>query len=157
MNDYSGLDLPTGNRSGDEATWRLPTVTEDEHATDGVLVVDAVFLGIGSSRHQRHIGHVGAFAGESERCGVCRWFETRIFRIGKNEYLLHHTGRSIVPGEDNFCRHERAFSPAEVIELYTVRNRDDPPFLTRPAARALAQASGHDDDLRDAYENRAVL
>lgn len=157
MNDLT-LELPNGDRSGEDATWRLPTSSvEDRQVRDGVLVLDARFLGMGSSRRLHHINHAGVYATTEERCGVCRWFETRIFRIQRNEYVLHHAGRTIVPGESNYVRHDRAFSPTEVIELYTIRNRDRDPFLTRPAARALAQAVGHDDDLRDAYENRAVL
>jgi hypothetical protein len=151
-------DLPDGPESGVERTWRLATVSEDDPLVRaGVLEVDARFLGVGSSRRQRHILHPGRYATRSERCGVCRWFETRIFRVGENEYVLHHTGRSIVPGERSFMRHERAFSGPEVIERYTVRPGDADPFLARPAARALAQAAAHDDVLRDAYENRAVL
>lgn len=151
-------DLPDGSRSGEEGTWELPTVIEDDpHVRDGVLVIDAKFLGGGNSRQRRHGDHLGVFAGEGERCGVCRWFETRIFQLGPSEYVLHHVGRSIVPGEDDICRHERGYSALEVIELYTIRNPGENPFITRPAARALAQAAGHDDDLRDAYENRAVI
>lgn len=148
--------LPGGNESGVEREWRLPTVTEDEYAENGVLVIEATFLGLGSARRNRHFPHAGVFPTRGESCGYCRWFESRIFRVGPNEYVLHHVGRTLVPTERNMMRHERAFSPQEVIERYTIRGRNEP-FLSRPGARALAQASAHDDDLRDAYENRAVL
>lgn len=153
------LDLPDGRRSGEVATWRLPTTTTaDADVTDEVLEIEARFLGLGGSRLSRHDLHPGRFAVGGVRCPYCRWFETRIFRVGPNDYVLHHAGRSIVPGESQLCRHERAFSPQEVIELYTVRHaHEGRAFLTRPAARALAQACAFDDDLRDAYENRAVI
>jgi len=153
------LTLPDGRRSGEQGTWRLPTTTTDDaDVTDGVLVIEARFLGLGGSRLSRHDAHAGQFATGGDRCPYCRWFETRIFRVGANDYVLHHAGRSIVPGESQLCRHERAFSPFEVLELYTVRHaHENRAFLTRPAARALAQASAFDDQLRDAYENRAVI
>jgi len=152
-------DLPNGERSGEDATWVLPTSSvEDDLVVDGVLTLDARFLGVGSSRKRRHMYHTGtAFAPKETRCGVCRWFETRIFRVGGNEYVLYHVGRSIVPGERDYARHERAYSPAEVIELYTVRKRDEKPFLTGPARLALAQAEAHDAELSEVYRNRSGL
>lgn len=152
--------LPGGDESGATGTWRLPTRVRsdvDPEVDDGVLEFEGRFLGVGSSRRERHGFHAGPYATNQERCGVCRWFETRIFRLGPNDYVLHHAGRSIVPGEDDLCRHERAFSSYEVIERYVVRRADEgTASLTRPAARALAQAAAFDDDLRDAYENRVV-
>jgi hypothetical protein len=153
------LLLPDSRQSGERGTWRLPTTTStDDDVEDGVLTIEARFLGLGGSRLSRHDPHPGRFAVGGARCPYCRWFETRIFRLGPNDYVLHHAGRSIVPGESQLCRHERAFSPQEVLELYTVRHvHENRAFLTRPAARALAQACAFDDDLRDAYENRAVI
>lgn len=158
MNDSVRTTFPEGSDIGIRGVWLLPTVTEEPgHVRDGLLRIEGRFLGVGSARRGRHSNHRGEYATRDDRCSVCRWFETRIFRVG-GEYVLYHVGRSIVPGERDFTRHERAFSPEEVIERYTYRNRDtDEPFLGRPAALALSQAVSHDDDLRDAYENRAVL
>lgn len=159
MTTIERRDFPEGSDSGVRGVWLLPTVNDEAgHVSDGLLRVEGRFLGVGSARRGRHSDHVGTFATREDRCSLCRWFETRIFRVGVNEYVLYHAGRSIVPGEIDFTRHERAFSPEEVIERYTIRNSDvDEPKLARPAALALAQAVVHDDDLRDAYENRAIL
>jgi hypothetical protein len=150
-------ELPAGNSSGVEALWVLP-VTGTDGAPDSTLELEGRFLGMGSSRTQRHWPHAGAFATKEERCGWCRWYEARIFRVQRNEYVLHHAGCSIVPDEITLCRYEKAYSPQEVIERYVVRKAvDKSAFLPRPAARALAQAAAFDEDLQDAYENRAVI
>lgn len=150
-------ELPGGVDSGREATWRLPTViTDDDDVVDGVLTLTARFLGLGSSRYDRHADHPGRWATREERCGQCRWYELRLFRVSRNDYVLYHVGRSQVPGEVDLCRHERAYSPQEVIERCVVRHPGRA-SLTRPSARALAQAAPFDDELRDAYENRAVV
>lgn len=176
--------IPGGELTGQVGTWRLPARWSERAADDsrfeldpgdpgdpgsghdnrvGTLTLeDATFLGVGSSRQERHFGHPSTRyapkpTGKGEGCGACRWFETRIFKLGDNEYVLHHAGRSIVPGEQDLCRYEEAFSPYEVIERYTVRNNVRPPFITRPALLALAQAASFDSTLRDAYENRAVI
>ena len=150
--------LPAGDQSGEESTWRLPTTKyDDPDVVDGVLTIEARFLGVGGSRREHHTDHLGEYARRSERCGRCRWFETRIFRVEANHYVLHQAGRSVVPGEDQLVRHERVYTPQEVIETYTVRNPGEEPFLTRPAARALSQAVAFDEDLRRAYERRAVV
>lgn len=149
--------LPGGELTGEEATWRLTTRTPEPDVVAGVLEFRGVFLGVGSSQATRHTDHAGDYATREEKCGACRWFETRIFRLGPNEYVLHHAGRSIVPGEVDLQRHERAYSPHEVIELYTIR-KDDPdskPFLNRPALRALAQAAPFDHDLSAVWSDRA--
>jgi hypothetical protein len=156
MTTPPNLPLPGGDQSGDEGTWELPTTSPDPDASGGVLTLEARFLGVGSSRQAHHGDHLGATARPGERCGLCRWFETRIFKLGSNDYVLHHAGRSVVPGEDQLVRHERVYSAAEVVEAYTVRRVDEGrTFLTRPAARALAQAVAFDDDLREAYRDRS--
>lgn len=150
--------LPTGDESGSEDTWHLPTSTpstDDPDVRDGFITFEGLFLGVGSSRRVHHADHAGEVAERGERCGRCRWFETRIFKLGSNDYLIHQTGRTIVADEKQLTRHERAYSPDEVVESYVVRRPDeDRTFLTRPAARALAQASAFDDDLRAAYIRR---
>jgi hypothetical protein len=156
---HSPPPLPGGDQSGHEAEWYLPTTTvDDPDVTSGTLTLRARFLGVGSTRFDRHTGHAGRFVAPEGRCGACRWFETRIFRVGLNDYVLHHTGVSRVPGEVDLHRHQRVYSPHEVLEAYTVRRAaEGRAFLTRPAARALAQAVAFDPDLRDAYETRAVV
>lgn len=155
------LALPGGEDSGRTATWRLPTlVTDDVDVVDGLLVITARFLGLGSSRYHVHGSHVGEFPTRDERCGYCRWYEMRLFRVRQNDYVVYHVGRSTVPGELDLCRHERAYSPFEVIEACVVRKRRDgepSASLTRPSARALAQAVQFDAKLLDAYENRATI
>ena len=43
----------------------------------------------------------------------------------------------------------------EVVEILTVKGQTDP-FIPAPSARALAQAADKDDDIQEAYVNRAV-
>lgn len=150
--------LPGGEDSGVEDVWRLPTsVADDPDVTDGVLTLEARLLGVGSSRQEQHDPHPGDVVAHDARCGRCRWFETRIFRVAHNEYVLHHAGRTVVPGERQLVRHERAYSPYEVIEAYTIRREaEGHSFVTRPARRALAQAVAFDTALRQAYKNRVV-
>lgn len=80
-------------------------------------------------------------------------------------YLVVTAGRTVVPGETDFRRAEFSDSPFEVIELLRVESgrararreaRNLPESeatrtLPPVSARALAQAAGFDDDLRDAY------
>lgn len=147
-------ELPTDEDLGTEGRWTLPP-QQGNGPRD--LVVEGRFLGVGSSEHHSHKDHPGEYAPPGGRCGACRWFETRIFRLADGTgYLLYHVGVSLVPGERHYVTVDRARTPHEVIECYT-RRRGGETYLTAPSARALAQGSGFDDDLRDAYENRAVL
>jgi hypothetical protein len=155
---------------GTRRTWYLPL---GRGRTDQRHQVDATFIGMGSSvQHQhRHHDPGASFARTDQRCGACRWFETRIFRVvtppsdepdhrARTEYVLHHVGASIVPGEVDLHRHELVYSAHEVIEAFTVRRVTDghpsEPFMTRPAARALAMAAGYDRQLELAYVDRAT-
>jgi hypothetical protein len=157
--------LPDVQDVGVERDWILPT-------TDGA---DAVrffgrLLGVGSSFRTHHVGHaIGTFAAPGQRCPACRWFEPRIFReltegphefdpVVAGQYVVHFAGRTSVPGETTRSRHEYVSGPFEVIELLTTRRINDgrEPYLTAPAARVLAQAAGHDRDIRAAYVDRAV-
>lgn len=161
MNAAVSNDLPLGNETGpDERDWVLPTRTDqDERVSAGALRVRASFIGMGSTRSDRHQDHnPGEYPVKTrgEKCNLCRWYETRVFRLGENDYVVHHVGRSIVPGEVDMPHHESAYSADEVIELYTVRKDDKDPFLTRPGARALSQAVQFDDELREARRRSAV-
>jgi hypothetical protein len=159
--------LPRRNNVGQRSIWTLP-ISQSEP-----IVISARFIGTGSSERHRHQNHLddAEFAQPKQHCNACRWFETRIFRLvelaheegglaGAN-YLLHHSGVSIVPGEVVHYRYEAVRSAHEVIEAFTVRKNSpagvaQPPFLTRPAARALAQAAGFDAELEHAYTQRAT-
>lgn len=163
------LPLPATRDVGIERTWYLPTGRD---GAGPVHQVDATFIGVGTSQQHAHRNHGNRqFAETYERCGACRWFETRIFRSVTPSpddptrqrqviYVLHSTGASIVPGEVDLHRVELVYSAHEVIEAFTVRRvangQPSEPFMTRPAARALAQAAGHDDELKDAYLDRAA-
>lgn len=161
--------LPRTSHVGNRSTYALPV---GKDATETINIA-ARFIGLGSSVRDRHQNHRdGAPHAEPKmHCNACRWFETRIFRLvtehdedselaGAN-YVLHHSGVSIVPNEVVYYRYEVLRSGFEVIEALTIRKNDSrgnpqPPFLTRPAARALSQAAGYDTELREAYVNRAT-
>lgn len=160
------LTLPGVNDVGLTDVWEIPT-------EDGSISVHAVFLGTSSSYRSGHRGrrspsnptgqnHPGSdFATQAVRCSSCRWFEPRIFReTGPlRRYLAHRTGVSLVPGETDRFRLEYLVSAQEVIEHFTTRHTgpgSSPPFLSVPAAKILGQAAGFDDDMRDAWDNRAV-
>lgn len=163
----STVYLPLGHEAGVRRAWSLPTaIVDDDDVRDvrtdaaggavGTLVVAGTFLGVGTSRRDRHRNHrPGTYAVPDDRCAACRWFETRVFLLPAGDYVLHHAGVSLVPGERDLCRHERAYSAHEVVELYTVRRWRDgrrESFLPKPAVRALAQAAAFDERLRDLYE-----
>lgn len=150
-------ELPNEEDVGSHAVWELPS-------GDEVLRVHGRFLGVSTSFTPHHHHHEGReFARQDEKCRACRWFEPRIFREsdGRRRYLIHRTGRSTVPGEVTFTSHEWALTGHEVIEALTTRRRSgrgdtDAAYLTYPAARVLAQAAGQDEDLDQAYVDRAV-
>jgi hypothetical protein len=148
------VNLPDESNVGQVAIWLLPS-------SDNTLHVNARFLGVGTSWSEQHRHPIDRPAYQDERCRACRWFEPRIFREvdGQRRYLVHRTGQSIVPGEVSFTSHEWVHGPYEVIEVLTTRRNGvaaRQPYLTHPAARVLAQAASYDDDLNDAYVNRAV-
>lgn len=138
-------------------------------------------LGVGSSQQNDHRHDVARdrYAPRGIRCSACRWFEVAIYRRYVTEgidletdpkrpriypvdpepgdYVVHTIGASIVPGETRLSRITPTDSPFEVIELLTVRKRDDDPWIPAQSARALAHAAEFDDGLREAYVNRAVV
>lgn len=146
-------ELPMEDELNREGSWELPPGRDDE---PGDLAIRGRFIGLGSSEHRTHKDHPGEYAERGGRCGACRWFETRIFRLADGTgYLIYNVGVSLVPGESNFVSVERARTAHEVVERYT-RRRDGEVYLTSPSARALSQAAGFDEAMRDAYVNRAV-
>lgn len=118
-------------------------------------------LGAATSRVNDH-NHATTFAPRGDKCSACRWFEVAVYRFRASNdvhdgYVVHTVGGSVVPGEQRLSRVEYTDSAFEVIELLTIRPSNRKPFMMSQSARALAQASDHDDDLRDAYINRAVV
>lgn len=155
--DLTILDLPPDDRVGQILDWELPTGEND------VLRFTGKFLGTASSQRPHHnpeSHRAGEYAPTNgQKCGACRWFEPRLFREvlqrPPKRFLIHYAGVSIVPGETLRVWHQWVNGPHEVVEALTTR-RMDAVYLTKPAARVLAQAAAQDDDLLDAYVNRAV-
>jgi hypothetical protein len=144
------------------------------------------FIGFSSSWTDNHWGHRERYVPKGSRCNACRWFELRIFReLGDDalndpphhpsewtalydaarrsdqlgQYVVYKAGMSIVPGEIPYCRFDLITSPYEVVEALTTRKHTDTgpqAFITKPSALALASAARFDDELADAYVNRAV-
>lgn len=154
--------LPEADRVGDYGHWVVSS-------REQILEFDGRFLGMSSSRREVHEHSGVAAAGWGGRCGACRWFEPRIFRETYSprgptddepewgRYLILFSGRTVVPGETTRTRHEWVRVPHEVVEVLTTRRvATRTAYLTGPAARVLAQAAGLDDELNDAYVNRAV-
>lgn len=99
-----------------------------------------------------HLGH-----GSSAADGKTRWFEVNVYvRKDNDAYVVETLGRSSIPGETTYVRIIETTSAFEIIELLTV-NHNGKIYLPRQSARALAQAAQWDDDIRDAYINRAVI
>lgn len=145
-------ELPDDDEVGTRGVWLLPT--DDSRST---VEVRGKFLGMASSRRERHDGHPpGMPKPPGMRCSACRWFEPRIFKLDSGGYLVHFAGRSAVPGEVVRGRYETARTEHEVIEQLTTRRQDGETKLTPPAARALAMAAGNDEDIEFAYVNRAT-
>jgi len=128
---------------------------------EGTLEFTGRLIGSGNSVSVFHTNHDGyAYASQvpgvsKVKCRACRWNDVALYRTDDGAYIVHTRGRTVCPGEVDFGRLARTTSALEVVELLTVRA--NPPFITLPGARALAQAAEDDDDLHDAYVNRAVV
>lgn len=94
--------------------------------------------------------------GTSFRDGKERWFEVDIYSHSEGGWIVHTQGRSVIDGERTLTRIVQTSSAFEIVELLTV-NHGGRQFLPSQSARALAQAAQWDDDVRDAYVNRAVI
>lgn len=158
-------------------TWTLPTLEYGFDTVDGpdvnspfshdlkTITFIGVMLGVSTTHRPTHIcDYPSGYAPRSLRCGACRWFETRIFKLANADseslrgmrYVLHYVGRSIVPGEVDLPRYELVRGGHEVVEAYTVRKEHAQPFITKPGAKVLAQAAHLDPEIEDAYVNRAT-
>jgi len=124
-------------------------------------------LGVATSRADQHT-HSTRYAAPGDKCSACRWFSVGIYRVfaeptGSGErlkprgYVVQTVGESVIPGEQRLARVEETPSAYDVLELLTVRRRGAEPFITSQSLRALAQAARLDEDMRDAYINRAVV
>jgi hypothetical protein len=145
----------------------------DEFAFTGIR------LGHETSYQDQHTHHPRRAAAKREKCSACRWFEVSIYRRYLTEsvdlktntdqpriypidpvpgdYVVHTVGASNVPNEQRLSRIAVTESAFEIVELLTVRKIDEQPFITVQSSRALAQAAARDEDVRDAYINRAVV
>lgn len=127
---------------------------------DGDQRVDGKLIGSADSSRTHH-NHPGEFVGEDPttgrrgHCSTCRFTEVRIFKTDMG-YAVATMGHTIVPGEVTFSHLRYMKSPHEVIETLTTRNPGKEPYLSRSAARALAQAANEDQALENAYVDRAV-
>lgn len=134
-------------------------------------------LGRDSSYQSHHTHDALRSAAKNEKCSACRWFEVAIYRRYLTEkidldtippaisaiepepgdYIVHTVGVSTVAGEQRLSRIASTDSAFEIIEFLTVRKVDKEPFITVQSSRALAQAAARDEDIRDAYINRALV
>lgn len=147
-------NLPQNRDVGTSGEWTIPTDANGTQRT-----INGRFLGIGSSFQPEHGDHLGEFAVPGERCHMCRWFESRIFRLdGESDggYLILNIGQTTVPGEKVRIRAETAQTGFEVLEILITRRRGATPTLSIPAARVLSQAAGFDASIKEAYVERAT-
>jgi hypothetical protein len=94
--------------------------------------------------------------GSSHAEGRPRWFEVEIYRRQDNDdFIVVTRGKSNLDGETTRTRVVQTPSAFEVISLLTVHHGGKT-YIPRQSDRALAQAAQWDDDIRDAYINRAV-
>lgn len=125
-------------------------------------------IGAGSTQRDDHshaISRDRPYAAQRQSCSACRWFEAYIYIVTRpperypesGRYLVVTVGGTVVPGEVDFHRANFTDSGFEVVELLTIRKSGSEPYLATSAARALAQAAAVDDDVREAFINRATV
>lgn len=141
---------------GERGDWKIP-------GKEDTLSFSGTFLAFSSSHSQTHSirAHPNKETIPIERCSACRWSEFRLFKEDDREktrwpYLIHFTGKSILPGEQTRFRIADILTAREVIENLTTR-RGGSAYLSVPAAKLLAQAAEIDDGpLKEAYDARRV-
>lgn len=118
-------------------------------------------IGLGSSKRDEH-NHPNPVGSHSMlRCAACRWSEIYVFEITQprtvHRFCVYTLGPSVVTTENTRVNVRWATSGFEVIEFATVRRGDrGAPYLPAAFALALAMAANVNDDIADAYVNRAV-
>jgi hypothetical protein len=126
--------------------------------------IEGQLVGMGSSQRENHSHDPGSGLANA-RCTACRWSEIYIFQVQPGSpgvppgavYCVYTLGPSILPGEFTRANVRWGTSGFEVVELATVRRGErGGPFLPAAHSRALAMAASVDDDIADAYVNRAV-
>lgn len=147
-------ELPTESETGMIGRWSV----EDDDGN----VADIVgrFLGSGSSRKPRHMGHPEGTYATRPGCQACRWLELLIFQEVPQEdrprrYLVVKLGVTVVPGEKQRYTTTWAFSPDEVVVAVSTRAPGAQMSMSRPARIALARAAGLDPEIREAYRAAA--
>lgn len=147
---YDGL--PESAEHGQRGTWIFKDRDSREQTITGC------FLGIGSSFRPEHKNHPGApYAPERVHCSTCRWTEVRLFRGDDGKLYVVNCGASEVPGERDLVRLAQVETAFELVETLVAKDRrTQQTVLPMPARRALAQASRHDAEVRDAYLNSPV-
>jgi hypothetical protein len=145
-------ELPEADEHGDVARWVFP----DRDGT--VHTITGAFLGMGSSYRPEHKGHPDTgWAPQKVHCSTCRWTEVRLFRAEDRKLYVVNCGASDVPGERDFIQVSFVETPFELVESLTVVDRRTrQTVLPMPARRALAAATSHDREVRDAYINSPV-
>lgn len=131
------------------------------HTETGDHTFTGKIMGASTSEASYH-NHAGDFLapgrtpdGRRTKCSACRWLETKLYVTDTDKFVVHTVGRSIVPGETDYARVTFTPSAYEVVEILTIKSGKEP-YIPVPSARALAQAAQLDDDIHDAYVNRAV-
>lgn len=134
---------------GDTTTFELPT-------PEGAVLVEGRLLGFATSHRESHNHFPGETPGGGRPCSACRWVEIRILRDTDDTYVVSTVGHSVLEGETTRSRVIFTDSAFEILEVLTDR-RNHTTRLPNVAARAVAIAAANDDDIRDAYINRAVV
>lgn len=146
-------ELPFEEDAGTVAVWNIVD------RNDRLNVLDAMFLGMGSSHRPEHKGHPEtAFAPRGVHCSTCRWTEIRLFQdVESSRLYVVKCGVSNVPDERDLIEVSSVATPFELVEsLTTTDRRSGRPILPMPSRMALAQSVSYSDSLRDAYINSPV-
>ena len=133
----------------------MDTQTWAARGYDTTISFDGQLLGEASSHRSGHSEHPVPYAPVGFRCSACRWFEVRIFKTDKEEYVVEITGQTLVEGERVRHRAELTSSAHWVIEMLTQREGDRR-FIPLVSRRALAEAAARDLQIEHAYFNRVV-
>lgn len=140
--------LPGPDDAGLHGTWEV-TDRNDEKT-----VIDADFLGFGSSYRPSHNHIYPPYSKRGNHCSTCRWYETWIFQEGNQDengrYVVISQGRSAVPGEVTFVTFGYAADVPELLEVLTLQP-DGSHKVIPPVARALEMAAEWSDRIDHFY------